>query len=59
MKPRYKLLGFFAFIFALWIGMMVFMYAATVYPQRHPPAPLPNATLPSPDAVPSVNNPAR
>lgn len=41
LKPRRGLLAALALAFAAWIGFLVFAYARTVYPQRHPPATAP------------------
>ncbi len=37
MTPRRKLLAIFGFMLLLWIGMMIVIYCAVVYPHRYPP----------------------
>jgi hypothetical protein len=34
-KPRPVLLAVIVAVFAGWVGLMIWMYAATVYPNRH------------------------
>jgi len=45
MTPRRKLLVLFGLMLLLWIGMMLVIYIAVVYPHRYPPAP-PASTSP-------------
>ena len=36
LTPRLKLFILLCVLFALWVGLLIFLYAATVYPMRHP-----------------------
>lgn len=40
LQPRPKLLVALLVFFFIWIGLLLWMYFATVYPMRHPQHPL-------------------
>ena len=35
LEPKKKLFVWLCVIFGVWVGFLVFLYATTVYPQRH------------------------
>ena len=47
-KPRPSLFALFCVVFAIWIGVLVWIYATLVYPVRHHPGAGPTMTGPLP-----------
>jgi hypothetical protein len=46
MTPRRQLLIIFGLMFLLWIGMMIVIYCAVIYPHRYPHLPPASTSAP-------------